>query len=57
MSLTQEVADFALLPLVVKVGVFAWTSKSHGAREAILDSRAAARMLARDYRAPWKLRV
>jgi predicted dehydrogenase len=32
---------------------FRWDAE----REAILDSRAAARMLGRDYRAPWKLRV
>ena len=33
-SFAHEVADFVLLPLVVKVGAFACTSKSHGAREA-----------------------
>src|SRR2546429_8501237 len=33
-SFAHDVADFVLLPLVVKVGVFACTSKSHGAREA-----------------------
>jgi predicted dehydrogenase len=32
---------------------FRWDS----AREAILDSKAAARLLAREYRSPWKLRV
>src|SRR6266536_5149441 len=36
MALSQEVADLALLPLVVNVGVFACRSKSHGAREARL---------------------
>src|SRR2546430_6394775 len=33
-SFAHDVADFVLLPLVVKVGALACTSKSHGAREA-----------------------
>jgi hypothetical protein len=33
-SFVHEVAALLLLPLVVNVGLLAWRSKSHGAREA-----------------------
>src|SRR3954468_5749671 len=48
-SFVHEVAARLLLPLVVNVDVFAWTSKSHGARDARLPTTRSQPVAARQH--------